>query len=32
VSRTWFIPPIVIPILMGLGVAALIALRALAWA
>jgi hypothetical protein len=28
-NKTWFIPPIVIPILMGLGLAALIAFRAL---
>jgi len=27
VNTTWFIPPIVIPILIGLGLAALIALR-----
>jgi hypothetical protein len=29
-NKTWFIPPIVIPILFGLGLAALIAFRALA--
>jgi hypothetical protein len=29
-NETWFIPPIVIPILMGLGLAALIAFRAFA--
>lgn len=28
-NKTWFIPPIVIPVLMGLGLAALIAFRAL---
>jgi len=29
-NKTWFVPPVVIPILMGLGLAALIAFRALA--
>ena len=29
-NKTWFIPPVVIPILMGLGLAALLAYRALA--
>lgn len=29
-SKTWFIPPVVIPILMGLGLPALIAFPALA--
>lgn len=29
-NKTWFIPPVVIPILMGLGLTALIAFRALA--
>jgi hypothetical protein len=29
-NKTWFVPPIVIPVLMGLGLAALIAFRALA--
>lgn len=29
-NKTWFIPPVVIPVLMGLGLAALIAFRALA--
>jgi hypothetical protein len=28
-NKTWFIPPIVIPVLIGLGLAALIAFRAL---
>ena len=28
-NKTWFTPPIVIPVLMGLGLAALIAFRAL---
>ena len=28
-TKTWFVPPIVIPVLMGLGLAALIAFRAL---
>lgn len=28
-NRTWFVPPAVIPILIGLGLAALIAFRAL---
>jgi hypothetical protein len=27
-SKTWFVPPIVVPILIGLGLAALIAVRA----
>jgi hypothetical protein len=27
-SKTWFIPPIVVPILIGLGLAALIVARA----
>jgi hypothetical protein len=29
-NKTWFIPPVVIPILMGLALATLIAFRALA--
>ena len=29
-NKTWFVPPVVIPILMGLALAALIAFRALA--
>ena len=29
-SKTWFVPPIVIPVLIGLGLAALIAFRAFA--
>jgi hypothetical protein len=29
-SKTWFIPPVIIPILMGLALAALITFRALA--
>jgi len=28
-SKTWFVPPIVIPILLGLSLAVLIAVRAL---
>jgi hypothetical protein len=28
-NKTWFVPPIVIPLLMGLGLAALIAFRVL---
>lgn len=28
-TKTWFVPPIVIPVLIGLGLAALIAFRAL---
>lgn len=28
-TKTWFVPPIVIPLLIGLGLAALIAFRAL---
>jgi hypothetical protein len=28
-NKTWFVPPIVIPVLLGLGLAALIAFRAL---
>ena len=27
-NKTWFVPPVVIPILIGLSLAALIALRA----
>jgi len=27
-NKTWFVPPIVVPILIGLGLAALIAVRA----
>jgi hypothetical protein len=29
-NKTWFTPPVVIPVLIGLGLAALIAFRALA--
>jgi hypothetical protein len=29
-NKTWFVPPIVIPVLLGLGLAALIVFRALA--
>jgi hypothetical protein len=28
-SKTWFVPPIVIPTLLGLGLAVLLAVRAL---
>jgi hypothetical protein len=28
-TKTWFVPPVVIPVLIGLGLAALIAFRAL---